>query len=785
VDHLANVVRRINMSTGVITRVAGITNERGHTGSTAQATSTLLNGPTGVIFDPAGNMYITEGMPSHSGDFHDIRKVTPSGVISTWAGAGPVGHTGDGGSALSATFNVPEQMAFDAAGNLYVSESGGHTVRRITPAGIISSVVGTGASGSSGDGGPATAATLVNPRHLSFDQAGNLYIADSGAARIRRVDRSGTITLYAGTGGTGSTGDGGQASAAEVGQPHGLAYDGMSGNLYFTEGMMSGKLRRIAAYPMTKVVTYGYDLEDRVVTETMPDGSRTYSYGTSGSGAGHLVGYTQTLPGASITTTLTYDGSGHIATETTDGVTTSYGYDAAGQLTSSSPDTGPASSWTYDELGRRATETVGSTPSTYRYDDANQLCWIAVGTSSNPCGTPPSGATTYTYDSAGRRLSEYTSPTDNVSYTYDPVGRLSTLTRVGATATTTQTRAYDPDDALAAISTPGGTSTSTGLAWDKSLPVPQLRSLGSTTLVYGADRWAGAGTSGTWASIGIDVYGSAVPTAGRPDLAVTDAYDAWGEATAPSPEPTLGYRGELTLDGLTNLRARDYDPATGAFTSVDPLDGVDGTPAVGQGNSYTYSENEPLLRTDPTGQQSEDDLFFKDPPGSETQSQIAAYTGPDLGPWHYQYFYILAVNDPRHTNDRYAAKVMGWLQQDPKRYFPFQLGGDHPRIVQGAVICTKPGDGGCSNVQVEDVEPRYFRFRALPGHIEPVNSRISFFIDTIRDVKNRQVLYLRVHAWGQHHQLQHEVFFRFAPDLWSGMSLALQHDILGWGKPRP
>lgn len=274
---------------------------------------------------------------------------------------------------------------------------------------------------------------------------------------------------------------------------------------------------------------------------------------------------------------------------------------------------------------------------TQQYDDANQLCWTAPVATSNTCSSPPSGATTYTYDDAGRRLTAYTSSTDNVTYTYDASGQLATVVQVTATGTTTQTRSYDGDGLLSGVANSGASSGSWHFAWDKSLDVPQLVSISSgsstTELVYGADGWVGARTPTGFVNIGQDVFGNVIPTTGTPNLARSATYDPWGVPTGPSTlEPRLGYRGELTLGGLVYLRARDYDPKTGQFLTPDPLDGVDGATTLGQGFSYSYADNDPIHHIDPLGLQSSDRDF--DRAQAREQRRVERDRERDLRRWN-------------------------------------------------------------------------------------------------------------------------------------------------------
>ena len=184
--------------------------------------------PFGVALDDAGNLYIADR------DDPRIRKVDAGGTITTVAGIRTRGFSGDGGPATSAQINSPRGVALDGAGNLYIVDTGNNRIRKVDTSGIITTVAGTGDAGFSGDGGPATSARLSGPRGVALDDAGNLYIADRDNNRIRKVDTSGTITTVAGTGDAGFSGDGGPALSATLNGPSGVALDG-AGNLYIAE----------------------------------------------------------------------------------------------------------------------------------------------------------------------------------------------------------------------------------------------------------------------------------------------------------------------------------------------------------------------------------------------------------------------------------------------------------------------------------------------------------------------------------------------------------------------
>jgi sugar lactone lactonase YvrE len=212
---------------GTITTVAG-TGLGGFNGDGIPATSARLANPVGVAVDSAGNLIIADTLN------HRIRRVdATTGVITTVAGNGIQGFSGDGGPATSARLNVPIAVGVDSAGNLFIADVFNLRIRRVDAAtGIITTVAGNGLSGFNGDGIPATSARLDTPQGVALDGAGNLFIADTLVHRIRRVDAvTGIITTVAGTGLSGSSGDGGPATSARLGNPIGVAMDN-TGNLF-------------------------------------------------------------------------------------------------------------------------------------------------------------------------------------------------------------------------------------------------------------------------------------------------------------------------------------------------------------------------------------------------------------------------------------------------------------------------------------------------------------------------------------------------------------------------
>ncbi len=224
-DAASNVIRKLSTS-GTITTVAG-NQTAGYAGDGGAATSASLYEPLGVAVDAAGNIYIADSFNSR------IRMVA-NGTISTLAGNGFTGRSGDGGAATSASLNRPQGVTVDTAGNLYIADTDNHVVRKVAVDGTISTVAGNGTWGYSGDGGPATQAALFYPKSVAVDAAGNLYIVDTFNSRIRVVAADGAITTVAGNGVPGDWGDGGPASSARLKFPSGVALDA-AGNLYIAD----------------------------------------------------------------------------------------------------------------------------------------------------------------------------------------------------------------------------------------------------------------------------------------------------------------------------------------------------------------------------------------------------------------------------------------------------------------------------------------------------------------------------------------------------------------------
>jgi len=224
---------------GIITTIAGSTS--GFSGDGGAAVSAKMSSPLSVTVNPAGDVFFVDY------DNARIRKVALNGVITTVAGFGDTHTSGDGGPALLAGMR-PKAMAIDPDGSIFFADSGNSgvepRVRRVDPSGVVSTVAGDGTRGFSGDGGPAKTATMLSADGVAADVAGNLFIAEFSGHRIRKVVPNGIITTYAGTGQVGLSGDGGPAVNAKLYGPRGLALD-TANNLYIAD-YYNSRIRKIS-----------------------------------------------------------------------------------------------------------------------------------------------------------------------------------------------------------------------------------------------------------------------------------------------------------------------------------------------------------------------------------------------------------------------------------------------------------------------------------------------------------------------------------------------------------
>ncbi|MGW4091721.1 NHL repeat-containing protein [Nocardia sp. NPDC004750] len=272
-------VRKVDHGTGVITTVAG-TGTAGYNGDSQPAIDAELHYPNGVAVDGAGNLYIAD-----SGN-QRVRRVDPAGIITTVGGTGTPDYNGDNQPAIDAELDAPDDVAVDGSGNLYIADLHNQRVRRVDPAGIITTVAGTGTGGYNGDNQPAIDAELDAPNDVVVDGAGNLYIADVDNQRVRRVDPAGIITTVAGTGTEGYNGDNRPAIDAELNQPCSVAVDG-SGNLYIAD-LHNERVRRVNPAGVITTVAgtgaHGYNGDNRPAI----DADLSYPVGVAVDGSGNL-----------------------------------------------------------------------------------------------------------------------------------------------------------------------------------------------------------------------------------------------------------------------------------------------------------------------------------------------------------------------------------------------------------------------------------------------------------------------------------------------------------------
>jgi sugar lactone lactonase YvrE len=239
-DQQHHTVERVDAVTGIITVFAGTRDTPGFGGDGGAATSALLYGPSGVAVDAAGDVFVADNANQR------IRRIAAAtGIITTIAGTGVPGFSGDGGPALAARLYYPIGLRVDATGSVFFADQWNQRVGRIDAAtGILTTVAGTGAGAFGGDGGPATDAQLMGPTDVALDHAGNLLIADAANHRVRRVDAvTGIIETIAGTGAAGYSGDGGLAVAAQLNNPTGVAID-LAGNVFIAD-VENQRLRQV------------------------------------------------------------------------------------------------------------------------------------------------------------------------------------------------------------------------------------------------------------------------------------------------------------------------------------------------------------------------------------------------------------------------------------------------------------------------------------------------------------------------------------------------------------
>lgn len=423
-DYEYNRIRRVGTD-GVITGVVGY----GFDGDGGPALTASIGNPTDVAFGPDGSLYLTDG-------FIKVRRVGPDGIISTVAGGVSSTPSGDGGPATAAGLRA-DNLAVGPDGSLYLGDYVHNRVRRVATDGIITTIAGGDAQGFTGDGGPATAASLSAPRGLAVGPDGSLYIADWGNSRIRRVGRDGIITTVAGTGQPYFSGDGGPALAAGI-SPYGIAVD-RDGVVYFTE-YNGNRVRRIGQDGIITTIAGIGDLgftgdggpaaaarlKNPSDIAIDPKGNLyitdfgNYRIRRMRPPVPDLAAERFTLPSEDGTEAYLFDGTGrHLST--LDGVTGalrySFGYSADGYLTTVTDGFGNVTK--IERAGATPTAIVapGGQRTTFTVDANGWLASVA-----NPAGEQY----TMAYTAAGL-LQQFVDPrTDVHTFSYDGLGRLVT-----------------------------------------------------------------------------------------------------------------------------------------------------------------------------------------------------------------------------------------------------------------------------------------------------------------------------------------------------------------------
>jgi RHS repeat-associated protein len=506
---------------------------RGFNGDDIPATSAHLDTPQAVAWGRDGTLFIAD-----SGN-HRVRRVGPDGIITTVAGTGTPGFSGDGGRATQAQLNFPVGLALGPDGSLYIADSNNHRIRRVRPDGTITTVAGTGVPGFNGDGGLATGAQLRFPLLVEASMDGTLFIADNGNARVRQVRPDGSIITVAGTGTPGFSGDGGPATQAQVSNPTGLALS-TDGNLYIVDSN-NRRVRRIAS-PLPGSSTSN-------ILISAEDGRELYEF----SGAGQHLRTIHALTGATLYR-FAYDPAGRLASVMDgDGNVTTIERDANGNPTAIVAPFGQRTTLILDDNGYLASVT-NPAGEVMRFD------YTADGLLTSFTDAK-GGVRRYTYDADGR-LTRAEDPAGgflNLDRSSDANGYTVTLrTALG------RTRTYRVEDLLNGgrrhVTTfPSGTSSEGLIGLD-----------GSRRLVYadGAVMTLVSGPSPRW---GMQAPLAASVTVTTPSgLQLTGTRARTATLTDPSDPLSLTISTDTRrVNGRTYTRV--YDAASRAVTNTTPL----------------------------------------------------------------------------------------------------------------------------------------------------------------------------------------------------------------------
>lgn len=258
-DSYHNRIRKINTA-GIITTIAG-TGVQGYNGDNIPATSAQIYRPVGITFDNNDILFFCDAFNNR------VRRIDTFGIITTVAGNGLDVYNGDGISATSAAINTPHWVAFDTSGNMYITDYGNHRVRKVATSGTISTIAGTGIAGYSGDNALAVDAQVNSPYGIALDDSQNIYFVDEDENVVRKINGSGTITTFAGNSTAVSLGDGGPATACSLNRPFGIAID-KNNSVYITDGA-NYRVRKVTESIISTVAgtgTFGFSGDNGLAT---------------------------------------------------------------------------------------------------------------------------------------------------------------------------------------------------------------------------------------------------------------------------------------------------------------------------------------------------------------------------------------------------------------------------------------------------------------------------------------------------------------------------------------
>jgi sugar lactone lactonase YvrE len=531
-----HVIRKVD-TVGNITTIAG-TGTQGFSGDTGPATSATLDSPQGLALDTAGNLYIAD---THN---QRIRKLNlTNGIITTIAGS-TTGFSGDGASALSAQLNLPTALALDVSGNLYIADTSNHRIRKLNlTTSIITTIAGTGTQGYSGDSGPAISAAIDSPTGIAVDASSNLYLADTHNHRVRKIAATtGIITTIAGTGALGFSGDTTVATSANLALPHGLTADS-AGNLYLAD-TANHRIRRI-------------DAITGIITTIVGDGTQAFAGDNGPPTAASLDSPTATTLSPAINLTLSDTGNQRIRQVVTQPASTTI--------------------TTIAGLGVTAPGTLNLTaPSVIAYGTGQVIASLST--------SPATGSVTFFEIANGTAKTLGTSALVNNTATLSTTNLPAAAYNLTATYSGDQTHSSAQSAALALTITPHQLTanvTAISLLYDQ--PIPNITGTLNGVLPQDAASLTASFTTAATTGSPAGTY-SITPVLTGP---------AAGNYTVAAPSVSLTIHPASTLITLSNLVANGTTGSTVTLT-VHVASTTNGTPP---GSVTLLDGNSPLFTT--------------------------------------------------------------------------------------------------------------------------------------------------------------------------------------------